>query len=136
MKKAIIAIAMGVVLGLVISTANADITTGLIAHYTFDDTLAGSAGGEVTGVKLGTGAAVYQSGAYGAVGQAVNNKAIRLDGIDDAILFNHSITSYTDGRRHHRIMGVVLWRACTQHRDILCRLHRCMEWWGNEPVAQ
>ena len=83
------------VLGLVVSAANADITTGLIAHYTFDDTLAGAVG--VTGVKAGTGAAVYQPGAYDAVGQAGTNKAVRLDGIDDAITYNHGPQSYTDG---------------------------------------
>ena len=84
------------VLGLAAGVANADITTGLIAHYTFDDTLNDSAG-STHGVKLGTGAAVYQAGAVNAVGQAANNKAIRLDGDDDAIFLNHSITSYTDG---------------------------------------
>ena len=86
------------VLGLVVSTASADITTGLIAHYTFDDTLAGSAGGEVSGVKVGTGAATYQVGPGASwAGKSASNKAIRLDGVDDAISLPHAVTSYTDG---------------------------------------
>lgn len=84
------------VLGLVVSTASADITTGLIGHWKFDDNLTDSGSIGVNGAKQGAGAADYLSGSPYAVGQAATNKAIHLDGVDDYISLAHSVTNYTD----------------------------------------
>jgi len=91
-KKTILAV-FGIA-ALLCGVANADITTGLIGHWTFDGYLDGDPG--PTGTKGGAGGATYAPGAPGAVGQAAINKAILLDGVDDYISFGHTITNYTD----------------------------------------
>jgi len=97
------------VLGLVASAANADITTGLVAHYAFDGDLTDDGSVGVDGAKGGAGSATYVTGSKWAPGNDSSNKAISLDGVDDYIRFqeagtldNENVIAYTD-------MTVAMW---------------------------
>lgn len=84
------------VLGLVVGIANADRTTGLVAHYKFDDALTDDGSVGVDGVYAGSGSATYVAGAPIASQQAATNKAISLDGIDEYIRFQETGTLDND----------------------------------------
>jgi len=76
---------MGIfVLALAASSANADITTGLVAHYRFEGNTGSEAG--VDGIAFGEPG--YVTGVL--TGPDAGGRAIDLDGIDDYIYFPHA----------------------------------------------